>query len=93
MFGYSEKTETNQLNMQVIGQKIRCFVLNYINTHYKNNDVESVEFDTKNLDIYINFNRILKSEKDAEMLVEIIDCVLINCLILSGREIKIINGN
>lgn len=91
MFGYSEKTEINQLNMQVIGQKIRCFVINYINTHFENNDVDSVEFDVKNLDIKVNFKKILNNEEDAEMLVEIIDCVLINCLILSGREIKITN--
>lgn len=93
MFGYNEKTETNNLNMQIIGQKIRCFVVNYINTHFENNDVESVEFDSKNLNINIEFKKCLESEKDAEMLVEIIDSVLINCLILSGREIKIVNEN
>ena len=91
IFGYSEKTETNQLNMQIIGQKIRCFILNFINTHYENNEVDSVEFDEKNLDIYVNFKRILKCEEDAEMLVEIIDSVLMNYLILSSKEIKIID--
>lgn len=91
MFGYTEKNEKNQLIMQIIGQKIRGFLLNFINTHYPDGDVHSVEFDSTNLDINVNFKRILKSEKDAKMLVEIIDCVLMNCLILSGREIKISN--
>ena len=91
MFGYNAKTEINQLNMQIIGQKIRGFLLNFLDTNCQALDVHSVDFDSKELDINVNFNRVLKSEQDAEMLIQIIDCVLINCLILSGREIKISN--
>lgn len=89
-FGFKEKSELNQTKMELIGQKIISFLKKYEVIYA---DLESINLDTKNLNIVIKFKKTLSTEEDAKMLVEIIDSVLMNYLILSGRELKMSNEN
>lgn len=89
-FGFKEKNELNQMKMELLGQKIISFLKKY-ETMYE--EIDSINFDTKNLNIIVKFKKTLLTEQDAKMLVEIIDSVLMNYLILSGRELNISNEN